>query len=170
MKEENHFHEMGFGLSMEYQQIIETCKAQETKFTFTSFTRADSLKLGTILCETAARYDSGVAVAIEINGLRVFQHITQGAGRHNVDWLGRKVNTVNQFGKSSLRVWAEFERDHLTMADERLEPMRFAMCGGGFPLMVKGIGQVGVIAVSGLPHLEDHQVIIDTLARWFDEA
>ena len=27
--------------------------------------------------------------------------------------------------------------------------------------------QVGVIAVSGLPHLDDHQVIVETLTEWF---
>ena len=35
------------------------------------------------------------------------------------------------------------------------------------PLIVRGIGQVGVIAVSGLPHLDDHQVIVETLTEWF---
>ncbi len=55
------------------------------------------------------------------------------------------------------------------MEEERLDPARFAMCGGGFPLNVRGVGQVGVIAVSGLPHLDDHQVIVDALTEWFSK-
>lgn len=152
---------------MDHKTIIDSCTEQEERFQFFSFSREDALKLGMMLCETSRRYTQGVAIAIEINGLRVFQHVAEGAGRHNVDWLARKVNTVNQFGKSSLRVWAEFEQNGLTMEDERLEPMKFAMCGGGFPLNIRGVGAVGVIAVSGLPHLDDHQVIVDALTEWF---
>ena len=156
------------GLNMEdYATILESCTLQEERFQFFSFSREDALEFGLHLIEHAKPFSQGVAVAIEINGLRVFQHVTEGAAKHNVDWLQRKINTVNQFGKSSLRVWAEFETHNLTMVGERLAPMDFAMCGGGFPLIVRGIGQVGVIAVSGLPHLDDHQVIVETLTEWF---
>lgn len=151
---------------MDYQEIIQSSTTQEGRYQFLTFGREDALRLGTLLCEAAKRYTQGIAVAIEINGLRVFQHVTEGAGRHNVVWLQRKVNTVNQFGKSSLRVWAEFAQNNVTMEDERLPAMDFAMCGGGFPLNVRGVGQVGVIAVSGLPHLDDHQIIVDALAEF----
>ncbi|MGN1008445.1 MAG: heme-degrading domain-containing protein [Butyricicoccus sp.] len=152
---------------MDHKTIIDSCVMQEERFQFFSFSREDALKLGLMMCETAKRYKQGVAMVIEVNGLRVFQHVTEGAGRHNVEWAGRKINTVNQFGKASLRVWAEFEHNGQTMEEERLDPMKFAMCGGGFPLIVRGVGQVGVIAVSGLPHLDDHQVIVDALTEWF---
>lgn len=151
----------------EYQTIIESCTLQEERFQFFSFSREDALALGLSLVEHAKPFKKGVAIAIEVAGLRLFQHVTEGAAKHNVDWLQRKVNTVCQFGKSSLRVWAEFEQAGLTMEGERLAPMDFAMCGGGFPLIVRGVGQVGVIAVSGLPHLDDHQVIVDALNEWF---
>ena len=154
---------------MDHKTIIDSCVIQEERFQFFSFGREDALKLGMLLCEIAGRYQQGVAIAIEINGLRVFQHVTEGAGRHNVEWLGRKINTVNQFGRSSLHTWAKFEQDGITMEEERLDPARFAMCGGGFPLNVRGVGQVGVIAVSGLPHLDDHQVIVDALTEWFSK-
>lgn len=151
---------------MEYNTIIQSCSIQEERYQFLAFTREDALRLGTLLCEVAKRFHQGVAVAIEINGLRVFQHVTEGAGKHNVAWLQRKINTVNQFGKSSLRLWAEFAQNNVTMEDERLPEMDFALCGGGFPLNVRGVGQVGVIAVSGLPHLDDHQVIVDALLEF----
>ena len=154
---------------MDHKTIIDSCVIQEERFQFSSFSREDALDFGMLLCEIARRYQQGVAIAIEINGLRVFQHVAEGAGRHNVEWLGRKINTVNQFGRSSLHTWAKFEQDGITMEEERLDPARFAMCGGGFPLNVRGVGQVGVIAVSGLPHLDDHQVIVDALTEWFSK-
>lgn len=151
----------------EYTAILESCVLEEERFQFFSFSREDALKLGLSLVEKAGRFRQGVAVAIEVNGLRVFQYVAEGAAKHNVDWLQRKVNTVNQFGKSSLHVWAEFADKGLTMEEERLPHMEFALCGGGFPLNVRGVGPVGVIAVSGLPHMDDHQVIVDALNEWF---
>ena len=151
----------------DYQTITESCALQEEKFQFRSFSHADGLALGLRLVEQLKPFQQGGAIAIEVNGLRLFQHVTAGGTKHNVDWVQRKINTVNQFGKSSLRVWAEFEEKGLTMTGERLDHMAFAMCGGGFPLIVLGVGQVGVIAVSGLPHMDDHRVIVDALTDWF---
>ncbi len=42
----------------------------------------------------------------------------------------------------------------------------YACCGGGFPLNIKKAGVVGTICVSGLPHLEDHQLIVDSLREY----
>ena len=150
-----------------YKKIIETCTAQEEKYIFDSFTRKDAMKLGGMIVEAAREtYGTGIAVGIAINGLKVFQYVDEGATIHNAEWLDRKIATVTQFHKSSLRVWAEFEDQGITLEGERLNPYQFALCGGGFPLTVRGAGVVGVIAASGLPHLEDHQVLVDTLEKW----
>ena len=150
-----------------YKKIIETCTAQEEKYIFDSFTRKDAMKLGGMIAEAAREtYGTGIAGGIAINGLKVFQYVYEGATIHNAEWLDRKIATVTQFHKSSLRVWAEFEDQGITLEGERLNPYQFALCGGGFPLTVRGAGVVGVIAASGLPHLEDHQVLVDTLEKW----
>ena len=60
---------------MDHKTIIDSCTVQEERFQFFSFSREDALKLGLMLCETSRRYTQGVAIAIEINGLRVFQHL-----------------------------------------------------------------------------------------------
>lgn len=148
--------------------IHETCITQEEKYVFDSFSRKDAWKLGRILIDTAEKYEGGVAVGIILNGLKVFQYVTEGATVHNTQWLDRKVNTVTQFHKSSLRVYCDYTMKGITLEGERLDPMDFALCGGGFPLTIKGVGVVGAIAVSGLPHLDDHQVIVDALEQWFE--
>lgn len=149
--------------------LEEACVWQEERFQFMSLTRDEALRLGNMLVGSARKRGGGAAVAIVLNGLTVFQYVDEGAGRHNVEWIGRKVRMVDQFGKSSLRVYAEFGQKGIALEDERLDPMQFALCGGGFPLKVRGVGAVGAIAVSGLPHLDDHQAIVDALTEWFRE-
>jgi len=40
---------------------------------------------------------------------------------------------------------------------------QYAAHGGAFPILVRGIGCIGTVAVSGLPQLEDHRLVVETL-------
>jgi len=44
-----------------------------------------------------------------------------------------------------------------------LDPQLFAAHGGGFPLLVRDVGPVGVVVVSGLPQVEDHRMVVAAL-------
>lgn len=149
---------------MEMNEILEMCRQQEAQFQFDRFTRADALALGLKLTENAKKYEPGVAVRIVMNGVTVFQYLPEGAELNNAIWMDRKVRTVSQFGHASLYVMAELNGDP---AEQKLEANDYALGGGGFPLLIRGVGMVGVITVSGLPHMDDHQLIIDTLTEWF---
>ena len=39
----------------------------------------------------------------------------------------------------------------------------YAAIGGGFPIALKGTGVIGAVACSGLPHEQDHQLLVDAL-------
>ena len=52
---------------------------------------------------------------------------------------------------------------------KRMPENEYACCGGGFPLTVKTIGVIGTICVSGLPHMEDHKLIVDALEEYLGE-
>lgn len=37
--------------------------------------------------------------------------------------------------------------------------------GGGFPITLVGTGVIGAVACSGLPHEEDHKLLIDAISE-----
>jgi uncharacterized protein (UPF0303 family) len=48
----------------------------------------------------------------------------------------------------------------------RLDPDQYAAHGGAFPVIVKGVGVVGTVAVSGLPQAEDHDLLVGVLREF----
>jgi uncharacterized protein (UPF0303 family) len=71
---------------------------------------------------------------------------------------------VHRFGHSSLYVRQTFvERGTTFEESSGLDPALYAAHGGAVPLLVRGVGPVGVVVVSGLPQLEDHRMVVAAL-------
>ena len=71
---------------------------------------------------------------------------------------------VDRYGRSSLRVGEQFRVEGGSFdEDSRLDPSTYAAHGGAFPILLRGTGCVGTVAVSGLPELEDHRLVVDVL-------
>ena len=138
--------------------------AEEDQLQFTGFTNDDAWALGSALVATAR--DRGLPVAIDIsrNGHQLFHAALTGATPDNDSWILRKTNVVNRFGHSSLYVGQQFRERGGTFEEQSgLDPQLFAAHGGGFPILVRGVGPVGVVVVSGLPQVEDHRMVVAAL-------
>jgi len=46
----------------------------------------------------------------------------------------------------------------------------YAAHGGAFPIIIDGLGVVGVVAVSGLPQVEDHQLVVDAMEDYMSKV
>ena len=142
--------------------LLEELVAQEETLVFDSFDERTAWKFGVALREAAEGLP--VAISIRRNGQRLFHAALPGASADNDGWLARKSAVVDRYGKSSLRVGEEFRSAGGSFdTDSRLDPAEFAAHGGAFPVLLRGTGCVGTIAVSGLPQLEDHRLVVRTL-------
>jgi uncharacterized protein (UPF0303 family) len=135
--------------------------AEEQELQFTGFTNDDAWDLGSALVATARAQGAPVAVAVVRNGHRLFSAALTGATPDNDAWIERKTRVVHRFGHSSLYVrQASIERG-TTFEDEfGLDPARYAAHGGAFPVIVRSVGPVGAVVVSGLPQVEDHRMVV----------
>jgi uncharacterized protein (UPF0303 family) len=81
-----------------------------------------------------------------------------------VDWIQRMIRVVLRWGHSSLAVGQLWRERGTTLEDVLgLDRRLYAAAGGGFPVVVRSVGSVGTVAVSGLPQLEDHRLIVSTI-------
>ena len=138
--------------------------AQEEELQFSSFTNDDAWDLGSALVATARREQLPVAIDIARNGQQLFHAALPGTSADNDSWIARKSRVVNRFGHSSLYV-REDALSRGTTAEEEfgLDPVLFAAHGGAFPILVRSVGPVGVVVVSGLPQVEDHRLVVEAL-------
>jgi uncharacterized protein (UPF0303 family) len=144
--------------------LLDELEAQESRLVFEHFDEDTAWELGVALREAALAAALPVAISIRRNGQRLFHSALAGSSADNDGWLERKSAVVDRYGRSSLRVGEQFRVDGGSFdTHARLHPSDYAAHGGAFPILVRGTGCVGTVAVSGLPELEDHRFVVETL-------
>lgn len=137
---------------------------QERELVFPRFTLETAWTLGTILREAALARAAPVAIDISLPDRLLFHAALPGAGPDNADWVRRKRNTVLRLGTSTLGVGLKLAASGETLEGRYGLSLRdHAAHGGGFPLILEGLGCIGAITVSGLPQIEDHGLIVQAL-------
>jgi uncharacterized protein (UPF0303 family) len=138
--------------------------AEEDELQLARFTNEDAWTLGTALVTRARAEQLPVAVEVSRHSHQLFHAAMTGATPDNDSWIQRKARVVHRFGHSSLYV-GQRSREAGTTFEEQfgLDPQLFAAHGGGFPLIVRDVGPIGVVVVSGLPQVEDHRMVVTAL-------
>ena len=153
--------------------LLRTLEEQEERLTFRRFTTETALDLGAHVLAEARRRQLPVAIAVMKGRQRVFHAALPGTSRDNDEWLDRKARVVERWGQSSFRVGETFRVAGSTFEEKsRLDPGTYAAHGGVFPVIVRGVGPVGSVGVSGLPQADDHALVVelveDFLAHGYD--
>ena len=150
---------------MSQQPTLAELERQERELQFDRFDFDTAWRLGVALVEAGRSRELPIAIDVRRNGQQLFHAALPGSAPDNDAWILRKTRVVDRFGKASLHVGERARRDGTTFEEQmRLPPDEYAAHGGAFPITVRGVGVVGTVAVSGLPQLEDHALVVAVLS------
>ncbi|HEY7124087.1 MAG TPA: heme-degrading domain-containing protein [Ktedonobacterales bacterium] len=149
------------------ESVLNELLRHEEELQFAHFTNENALELGLALLGEARARPKPVTIDISRNGQQLFHFAMQGTSADNDQWIRRKNNVVNRFGHSSLYLGTYLQQAGQTIEEKYLiSSHEFAAHGGAFPLIIKGVGVVGTITVSGLPQKEDHELVVTTIRQF----
>jgi uncharacterized protein (UPF0303 family) len=138
--------------------------AEEDELQLVRFTNDDAWALGSALVARGRAERLPIAIEVSRHSQTLFHAALTGATPDNAEWIARKARTVHRFGNSSLYVGQRFREMGTTFEQQTgLDPARYAAHGGAFPLLIRDVGPVGVVVVSGLPQVEDHRMVVAAL-------
>src|SRR6185312_2155008 len=144
-------------------ELLRELLQQEEELQFPRFTNEMALERGMALLDTA-RAHGQVTIDITRHGQQLFHYAMSGTSADNDHWIRRKNNVVARFGHSSYYMGRQLVSIGQSMEEKYLLPSsEYAAHGGAFPLIVRDVGVIGSITISGLPQAEDHEVVVTTL-------
>ncbi len=155
----------------EDEDVLKELRQQEEEIQFASFTNDTALAVGMALLQEARKRGKPVAIDITRSGQQLFHFTMAGTSIDNGEWIKRKNNVVNRFGHSSYYMGISLRSVGQTMEEKYLiSSSDYAAHGGAFPLIIKDVGVVGTITVSGLPQQEDHELVVTTLKQFLTRS
>src|SRR5690348_9005826 len=151
----------------DYPELLRTLLHQEDVLQFSEFTNETAWDVGNRLVEAARMSQKAITVDICRNGQQLFHYALPGTSADNDEWIRRKNRVVNRFGHSSFYMGNLYKSKNTTIQDSALLDHReYAPHGGSFPVIVKRVGVIGTITVSGLPQQEDHELVVSVLSEY----
>jgi uncharacterized protein (UPF0303 family) len=150
--------------------LIGTLEEHERRLRLPGFDNDDAWRLGITLVELAAARRAPVTIDLRRGRQQLFHYALPGTNADNDAWIQRKTAVVDRFGSSSFLVGRRSVAAGTTFEEQfRLDRDRFAAHGGAFPVLVRAVGMVGTVAVSGLPEADDHALVVEGLERYLSE-
>lgn len=141
----------------------------EQAYSFQTFNADIAIEIGMIFLNIAKRDNLPIVVDISSHDLIYFHFANQGATANNERFIQRKTNTVMRFFHSTWWVSYKVNHDAQSMHEKYgTNNEDFTHLFGGWPIIVKGLGVIGSICVSGLTQEQDNQLIMDGLNQYFN--
>ena len=135
--------------------------------TFAEFTFRDAFELGMHASKKALAADLPIIIQVTFGSRLAYFAALPGSSADSELWIQRKARVVERFGISTLAARVQYEEQGTTFAEATgLCEDEYAAHGGGYPILVFGIGVVGGIYASGLPQVEDHEFLVACLTTF----
>jgi uncharacterized protein (UPF0303 family) len=140
---------------------VESVLEDEKKIASFDWNRESLTAFGNQLVEYGRKNNLPLAIAVYLEDVKIFQGFLDGSAAKNEMWVDRKINTVRAINHSTLFARAVMEKtgayQELGLENHMGE---LAICGGGVAIIKNGV-VFAVVIVSGLPHEDDHNLIIN---------
>ncbi|WP_145514506.1 heme-degrading domain-containing protein [Yersinia massiliensis] len=150
---------------MNLQQQLIYCQQHQQLLQLTHFDHEIAWQLGEKIKRQAETQGVALAIDITVNHQSLFSYAMPGTSAENHDWLRRKRNVVELLNTSSYAAGLMLQHRQTSLEARYGVSLRdYAALGGGFPLQVKHAGIIGSVNVSGAPHLDDHNLLLQVLA------
>jgi len=141
----------------ENQKLYQTIEIQESMLQFQEFTAETALTIGLALLDRAKKEEKSIAITIIRSGMNLFHYAMDGTSPDNDGWIAGKNYLVNRFHRSSLYM-AKKIRSGSYPKDDNIGPY---VAGGAFPIIIKNVGVIGTITISGLDEKDDHGWVVE---------
>ena len=152
--------------AMNIQYSLAELLNQETILQFDGFNNDTAWQLGCHLKQLAE--EKGVVIAIEIYAFNQtqFSYAMSGTQPDNFYWIKRKRQSVLRFGHSTYYLNQYNQSKNREFEQQvHIDALEYCAHGGAFPIIIKNCGLIGVVTVSGLPQVEDHEIVIEAIAK-----
>lgn len=140
---------------------------EEAELQFPSFNHQVAWDLGIALRNNALNQNAPVAIEVYAFEQVLFQCALPGSVADNLDWIKRKRNTVLRYGQSSFYIGQKHvAKGTSLLVQSHIEAKEYADHGGAFPIRLDNSGLIGAVTVSGLPQLDDHNMVVNVLRQY----
>lgn len=145
---------------IDHHEAMRQISEQEQRLRLAHFDGGTARRLGE---ELIAAAPAPVAVRVRVGSRLLYGACSDAAVPNSEIAAELKLNVVARWGRSSLWLHHWLGSTDRAVTDlPWLDPRQLMALGGGFPLVVGGL-LVGGIAISGLPHRDDHDLVATVL-------
>ena len=136
---------------------------QERATVLPEFDNNVAVAIGSLATSMAQSRNLSLIISIRSHGFELYKAELPGTTPDNDSWANRKANVVNLTHHSTMYERVKAEEEGINWHEKHgVEDATHAIHGGGFPLATKD-GYQGVILISGLPQVDDHNFVVEVL-------
>ena len=153
------------------EDILNKLLQEEQDLQFERFDEDAAWELGSAIVRRSIAENLSITIDITRGGRQVFHAARPGTSPDNDEWVKRKTRLAYRFEHSSFYIGQALKSKGKTLEEAYLiSEKEFAAHGGCFPVLIKGVGMVGTVTVSGLPQSEDHRIVVEEIKKYLERA
>jgi uncharacterized protein (UPF0303 family) len=151
---------------MKDKALLKLLLDQERRLQFTRFDNETAAAIGMAIAARGRRGKLPITIDATRGEQQLFHLALPGTSADNDHWIRGKNKVVYRFGHSSFYIGTLCRAAGRTIDEMYLvDPREYRDHGGAFPVVVRNVGLVGTITVSGLPQEEDHRMVVEAIEK-----